>query len=102
MVGFDSSAKQFFIYFCNILLSHYITTCFAMLSVSISRNFAQAALVGNLWFTVQSMASGYFVQTSNIPVYVRWLKYLCYIVGSSWSHSRFNADWGCSGMALMR
>ena len=80
MAGFDANASMFFVYFFSILLSHYIAVCFSMFAVSISRNFAEAALVGNLWFTLQSMASGYFVQTSNMPVYVRWTRYICYIV----------------------
>ena len=79
MVGFDSNPREFFVYFLNILLAHYVAVSYAMFCAASKRNFAEAALIGNLWFTLQSMASGYFVQISTIPVYVRWTRYICFI-----------------------
>jgi ABC-type multidrug transport system ATPase subunit/ABC-type multidrug transport system permease subunit len=78
MVGYRLDAAQFFIFFALTLLTHYIAVTFAAVSIGISRNFAGASLVGNLSFTLQSFACGYFVQGNQIPVYVRWLKWCAY------------------------
>ncbi|KAI7975883.1 hypothetical protein EIK77_005633 [Talaromyces pinophilus] len=46
--------------------------------VGIARSFSGAGLVANLSFTLQSFACGYFVQSNQIPVYTRWLKWTAY------------------------
>lgn len=74
MVGFRHQASQFFIYLGINILSHYIALTFATVCVAVSRNFAGASLVANMGFTVQSLAGGYFVQSNQIPVYMRWFK----------------------------
>lgn len=78
MVGYRLDAAQFFIFFALTLLTHYIAVTFAAVSIGIARNFPGASLVGNLSFTLQSFACGYFVQSNQIPVYVRWLKWCAY------------------------
>jgi ABC-type multidrug transport system ATPase subunit len=42
------------------------------------RSFAAASTVGNLLFTLQSFAAGYLIQVSQMPVYVRWLRWVTY------------------------
>ncbi|KAJ6083401.1 hypothetical protein N7467_007536 [Penicillium canescens] len=78
MVGYRLDAGQFFIFFVLTLLTHYVAVTFAALAISIARSFPGASLVGNLCFTLQSFACGYFVQSNQIPVYVRWLKWCAY------------------------
>ncbi|KAL8964188.1 MAG: hypothetical protein Q9183_004632, partial [Haloplaca sp. 2 TL-2023] len=79
MVGFDAQASQFFVFFAINLLMHYIAVTLAMLCVSVSRNFAGASLIANLAYTIQSLACGYFVQSNQIPVWMRWLKWTAYV-----------------------
>ncbi|EWC46649.1 hypothetical protein DRE_04136 [Drechslerella stenobrocha 248] len=79
MVGLDREVTKFFIFFVVILIGQFIAVTFAALSVSISRNFALAALVSNFNFTLQSLACGYFLQSSQMPVYVRWTKWISYV-----------------------
>ncbi|KAI9841668.1 MAG: hypothetical protein M1837_000462 [Sclerophora amabilis] len=79
MAGFRPDAIQFFTFFGISLLSQYIAVTFAMTCIAVSRNFAGATLVANMGYTLQSLACGYFVQTSTIPVYVRWLKWTAYV-----------------------
>ncbi len=74
MVGFRPRADQFFIFLAINVLSHYIALTFATVCVALSRNFAGASLIANLGFTIQSLGCGFFVQTNQIPVYMRWLK----------------------------
>lgn len=74
MVGFRTAANQFFLFFGVALLLQYIAVNFAMTCVATSRNFAGASLIANLGYTIQSLGCGYFVQSNQIPVYVRWLK----------------------------
>ncbi|KAI4086556.1 MAG: hypothetical protein LQ344_007459 [Seirophora lacunosa] len=79
MVGFDAQADQFLVFFAINLLLHYIAVNLAMLCVSVSRDFAGASLIGNMAYTIQSLGSGYFVQSNQIPVWVRWIKYTAYV-----------------------
>ena len=74
MAGFRPLASQFFIFFAVTLLSQYIAVTLATLCVAVSRNFAGASLIANMAYTIQSLACGYFVQSNQIPVYVRWFK----------------------------
>ncbi|KAL7274936.1 hypothetical protein RUND412_002141 [Rhizina undulata] len=78
MVGFQLDAERFFTFFSIVLLGQYLAVTFATLSVGLSRNFAQATLISNLWYTMQSNACGFFIQASTMPVYVRWMKYVSY------------------------
>ncbi|KAF3908799.1 hypothetical protein ABW21_db0207627 [Orbilia brochopaga] len=79
MVGLERDAEHFFIFFSVILIGQFIAVTFATLSVAISRNFAEASLVANFNFTLQSLACGYFLQSSQMPVYVRWTKWISYV-----------------------
>ncbi|KAL8917068.1 MAG: hypothetical protein Q9208_008184 [Pyrenodesmia sp. 3 TL-2023] len=79
MAGFDAQADQFFVFFAVNLLMHYIAVTLAMLCISASRNFAGASLIGNMAYTIQSLGCGYFVQSNQIPVWVRWIKYTAYV-----------------------
>ena len=73
MAGFRPLASQFFVWFGVTLLMHHIAVNAATVCVAISRDFAVASLVGNMIFTLQSLAGGYFVQPNQIPIWVRWL-----------------------------
>lgn len=74
MAGFRPTASQFLVFFAITLLCHYIAVTFATFCVAVSRNFAGASLIANMGYTIQSLGCGYFVQSNQIPVYVRWLK----------------------------
>ncbi|KAH8146025.1 uncharacterized protein LAJ45_09947 [Morchella importuna] len=78
MVGFDSAPVQYFVFFAIVLVGQFLAVSFATLCVGVNRNFAEAVLVGNLSYTLQSVACGYFIQASTMPVYVRWCKYISY------------------------
>ncbi|CAL5870213.1 uncharacterized protein PFLUO_LOCUS4448 [Penicillium psychrofluorescens] len=78
MVGYRIDTAQFFIFFILTVLTHYIAMTFASVAIGIARNFPGASLAANLCFTVQSFACGYFVQSNQIPVYVRWIKWCAY------------------------
>ena len=78
MVGFRAETGQFFIFFSIMLLVQYIAVCQAALCVAISRNFAGASLIANMSYTLQSLGCGYFVQSNQIPIYMRWLKWTAY------------------------
>ncbi|KFY21692.1 hypothetical protein V493_07191 [Pseudogymnoascus sp. VKM F-4281 (FW-2241)] len=79
MAGFRADAAQFFTFFAIVLLTHYIAIAFSSACISIDRSFAGASLIGNLNYTIQSLACGYFIQSNTIPVYVRWLKWASYV-----------------------
>ncbi|KAF3931873.1 hypothetical protein ABW19_dt0207363 [Dactylella cylindrospora] len=79
MVGLERDAGNFFVFFSVILIGQFIAVTFATLAVAISRNFAEASLIANFNFTLQSLACGYFLQASQMPVYVRWTKWISYV-----------------------
>lgn len=79
MLDIKHGQKGFFIYWAVNLLTQQLAMAFSMLSVSISRDYPVASLIGNLNFTLQSFCCGFFVNLTTMPVYVKWIKYLCYV-----------------------
>ena len=63
-----------------VVLIHYIAVSFALFCVTLLRNFAWAALIANLFATVQACGSGFFAQAATIPAHARWMKYISYHV----------------------
>jgi ABC-type multidrug transport system ATPase subunit len=78
MAGFRAEASTFLIFFAIVFLNQYIAVTFASCCVAASRSFAVASLIGNMGYTVQSFACGFFIQANTIPVYMRWLKWTAY------------------------
>ncbi|KAH6896698.1 P-loop containing nucleoside triphosphate hydrolase protein [Thelonectria olida] len=78
MAGFDRTVEKFFIFFSISLINHYISVTCAMTCVAASRHFPGASLIANMAYTLQSMACGMFIQSTTIPVYVRWAKWITY------------------------
>ena len=78
MTQTSPTAADFGKFFVINLFNHFCCVTFALLCVAVSRNFAGAALMANIMFTVLSMSCGFFVQADTIPVWVRWLKYLAW------------------------
>ena len=55
MVGFRPEAGQFFTFFAISVLMQYVAVTFAMMCISVSRNFAGASLIANMGYTIQSL-----------------------------------------------
>jgi ABC-type multidrug transport system ATPase subunit len=79
MVGFDPNARQFFIFFAFSFMTHYAAVAFAAVCIGIARNFGIASLISSGSFFFQSFTCGFLIQTDQIPVYVRWLKWISYM-----------------------
>ena len=56
-IGFRPLASQFFTFYAAALLGHFISVTFAMLAISVSRNFAKANFIANMSFTFQAVCS---------------------------------------------
>ncbi|KAM5492213.1 hypothetical protein MaudMau93_001516 [Microsporum audouinii] len=78
MVGYRLAAAEFFIFLVLNILTQYTAITFAAVCISICRHFPGASLAGNLSYTLQTVACGYFVQVNQIPIYVRWVKWAAY------------------------
>lgn len=78
MADYERTAVKFFIFFGITLINHFIAINCATACVVAVRHFPGASLIANLSYTLQSICCGMFVQVDNIPVYVRWLKWVTY------------------------
>ncbi|KAJ5106337.1 hypothetical protein N7456_003012 [Penicillium angulare] len=76
LAGYRESARQFFVFLVMMFLTHLNAVSFATLSTAISRHFLVSGLLGNIYFTMQMVASGYFVPSNQMPPYVGWLRWL--------------------------
>jgi ABC-type multidrug transport system permease subunit len=84
MAGFRADAGQFFTFFAVVLLMQYVTVAFSTFAVALFRDFPTASLVTNLSFTFQVYLCGFFVQVQNLPVYLRWARWMAYMVFSAY------------------
>ncbi|KIW10886.1 hypothetical protein PV08_10185 [Exophiala spinifera] len=77
--GFRAEPEQFFTFFAIQLLLHLIAVNLATVCVGINRHFMIASLIANLSFTLQSMGCGFFINTREIAVWLRWIKWTAYV-----------------------
>ncbi|KAF9091437.1 hypothetical protein BGX23_005187 [Mortierella sp. AD031] len=56
----------------------FVTFAFAVMCCSIVRGFSSASLFANALFAFFGLSTGFFIVTSSIPVWLRWIKYLAY------------------------
>lgn len=83
MTGLRSDFGHFIIFFVFIFIASYTSRAWAMVAISLSRDYSKAKLAGGLYQIVQIFSSGFFIQASRIPVYVSWLRWLAYLVSTS-------------------
>ncbi|GMG06795.1 unnamed protein product [Aspergillus oryzae] len=76
MVGYRGSTSQICIFLLIMMLTHYLAVGVALFCVATTRSFHGAGLMGNLYFTLQTIASGYFIQINQTPGYARWLRWI--------------------------
>ena len=61
----------------NIMLT-FIVNGMVWMCVSVSRDFTVASLLANMNFTFISLTAGFLVNYNDIPVYVKWVRYLSF------------------------
>jgi ABC-type multidrug transport system ATPase subunit/ABC-type multidrug transport system permease subunit len=76
MAGFRLIPGQFAIFFSIVFILQFVAVHFSMLAIAISRNYATAALIANMVCSMQTLACGFFIQISNMPIYLRWIRYI--------------------------
>jgi ABC-type multidrug transport system ATPase subunit len=80
LCGFEATAAKFFTFLGIMIVQHYVTVCFALLSAAVSRDFSVASLFANIVYTFQVFSAGYVIQAATMPVYVRWIKWMSCMV----------------------
>ena len=90
MVGLRSDAASFSIFLAVSVASQYSAVTLACLCVALSRDFAVATLIANLLFTIQFLSCGWMVQANQLPVYLRWLRW---VVSRPIKYSLTRANW---------
>ncbi|KAI8826161.1 P-loop containing nucleoside triphosphate hydrolase protein [Fimicolochytrium jonesii] len=80
MIGLRTDSSFHFGVFvgANVLMQ-FVTIGWAYFCISWARGFATASLIGNSFFTFLSTSSGFFIQVDQIPIYLRWFKWISYI-----------------------
>ncbi|KAF9557553.1 hypothetical protein EC968_007605, partial [Mortierella alpina] len=79
MTGLRTDSLQHFGWWTLVNVGmQFVTFAFAMICSSVVRGFSTASLFGNAIFAFYGLATGFFVVTSSIPVWLRWIKYLAY------------------------
>ncbi|KAK5221351.1 hypothetical protein LTR72_006911 [Exophiala xenobiotica] len=79
MAGFRREADQFLVFFAIVVMLHYAAVNVATICVACSRNFQVSSLVANTIYTAQSMACGFFINTLEISIWLRWTKWIAYL-----------------------
>ncbi|KAI9761123.1 MAG: hypothetical protein M1840_002020 [Geoglossum simile] len=85
MAGFRTEPVTFFIFLLIMVISQFIMVSLASLCVAVSRDFTKASSIGNIVLSLQIYCSGFFIQVDQIPIYVRWLKWIAsnfYVYGA--------------------
>lgn len=82
MAGFRHDADQFLVFFAIVVMLHYAAVNVATICVACSRNFQISSLIANMIYTAQSMACGFFINTLEISIWLRWTKWISYLVFS--------------------
>ncbi|ODV60927.1 ATP-dependent ABC transporter [Ascoidea rubescens DSM 1968] len=96
MWGFDTNNKMFLVYFSITLLSQLIGMSSAMFCFAAADSFQITAIIWSIFYFVQNFACGYYVNPRTMPVYVRWVRYICtywYVFGANVSN-RFTGFFG--------
>lgn len=71
-------AVYFFRYYAIILLVGLVSMSTATLAFALANEFSTSLLLTNIFYQIQNCGCGFFVNSKNMPVYVRWVKYISY------------------------
>ncbi|QDS78154.1 hypothetical protein FKW77_005007 [Venturia effusa] len=78
-----------------MVIQQYTAVCFATLCVALSRDFAVASLIRNLFYTWQTFACGFFIAVERLPVYLKWTTYVFYAFGALSTNGFANQHYDC-------
>ncbi|KAI1317208.1 hypothetical protein EDD11_008900 [Mortierella claussenii] len=98
MTGLRTDSSSHFAWWLLVNVTmQFVTFTFAMLCSSAVRGFSSASLLGNAIFAFFGLSTGFFIVTSSIPVWLRWIKYLAYpnvcyniLASNEFTDNRFN------------
>lgn len=76
--GDVGEAVFFFKYFSIVLLVGLISMSTATLAFALADEFSTSLLMTNIFYQIQNCGSGFFVNSKQMPVYVRWVKFISY------------------------
>eukprot|EP00056_Hartaetosiga_gracilis_P009100 m.130709 g.130709 ORF g.130709 m.130709 type:complete len:381 (-) comp13059_c1_seq9:160-1302(-) len=79
MVGLQPTATQFFEFLLAIFLTTVSAESIAYAVSSLARDPQQAGALAPVFLVTSILFGGFFIGTSNIPVWLSWLKYISYL-----------------------
>ncbi|ODV79110.1 P-loop containing nucleoside triphosphate hydrolase protein [Suhomyces tanzawaensis NRRL Y-17324] len=74
----ERDLSYFGIYVTITILTNFIGMASALLMFAVSKDFSISTFAMNVFYQFENLSSGYFVNASSMPVYVRWTKYLSF------------------------
>lgn len=78
MWGLNSGTRQFFIYLVFTVVNYLTGVSVAMVAYALATSFPLSIVIVNITYQIMNLGSGYFINASTMPVYVRWVKYIAY------------------------
>lgn len=78
MVGFDVTAKQYFIYFAVCFLTTFCAYGFGYMVSAGAPRMEIAILIAPLTLVVWLTLAGYFLRDGDVPAWINWFKYLSF------------------------
>ncbi|KAI1390767.1 P-loop containing nucleoside triphosphate hydrolase protein [Hypoxylon trugodes] len=94
LAGLREGPEHFGIFFLFVFLAHYAVRTWAMVSISLYRDYASASLITGLFITIQTFCGGFLIQVNSLPVYVGWLRWIayCFYAFSGLASNEFAGD----------
>ncbi|KAF9973403.1 hypothetical protein BGZ73_003343 [Actinomortierella ambigua] len=72
------NAEHFAWWLVTNIMMQFATYAFATMCACVVRGFSSASLLANALFAFFGLSTGFFVVTSKIPIWLRWISYLAY------------------------
>ena len=79
MIGLYPAASNFFSFWGVLCLVYLCGSALAMCLSAITPNFQVAGMMGSLILLFLMILSGFFVQSSSVPVFLRWIEKVSFV-----------------------
>lgn len=90
-VNFSPSATAFFLHSLTLLLSVTASLSLGVVISAVLTNVKESQVFASVWILSSMLLSGYYIESENIPAFLRWVRHISYIKFSYESMVRIEA-----------